>query len=75
MIKGLGRIQNAEKKAMVASRKIKTIAGRLVRDVERKMNDTQLKKHSHQLTLFKKLLLQERNTKNKLYSLPERDVK
>lgn len=63
------------KKAMVASRKIKTIAGRLVRDVERKMNDKQLKKYSYQLSLFKKLLLQERNTKNKLYSLHEPDVK
>lgn len=64
-----------KKKAMVAARKIKTIAGRLVRDVERKMNDEQLKKYSHQLALFKKLLLQERNTKNKIYSLHEPDVK
>lgn len=64
-----------KKKAMIAARKIKTIAGRLVRDIERKMNDQQLIKYSDQLLLFKKLLLQERNTKNKLYSLHEPDVK
>jgi len=44
------------KKANAAARKIKTIAGRVVRDIERKMNDKQLQNHAHELTIFKLIL-------------------
>lgn len=63
------------KKANAAARKIKTIAGRVVRDVERKMNDEQLQKHAHELTIFKLILGQQKNSKNKIYSIHEPHTK
>ena len=64
-----------KKKASAAARKIKTIAGRLVRDLERKLNDEQLAYHHRKLELFKLILKQERKTKNKIYSIHEPNVK
>jgi len=63
------------KKANAAARKIKTIAGRVVRDIERKMNDEQLQKHAHELTIFKLILGQQKNSKNKIYSIHEPHTK
>jgi transposase, IS5 family len=63
------------KKARAAARKIKTIAGRVVRDIENKMTIEQKSYYSKQLEIFKKVLAQERYTKNKIYSLHEPDVK
>jgi len=63
------------KKANAAARKIKTIAGRVVRDVERKMNDEQLQNHAHELTIFKLILGQQKNSKNKIYSIHEPHTK
>lgn len=59
------------KKANAAKRKLKTIAGRLVRELERKLPDQQNKEI---LALFKRVLAQEKNSKNKVYSLHEPDV-
>jgi len=59
-------------KARKADRKIKTIAGRLVRELERKLpaaND-----YINDLELFKKVLLQKRNDQQKIYSLHEPHV-
>lgn len=56
------------KKANAAKRKLKTIAGRLVRELERKLPDGVC---ADELGIFKKVLLQERNSKNKIYSLHE----
>lgn len=64
-----------KKKALSAARKIKTIAGRLVRDIERKMTEEQAKKYQKELLIFKRVLKQERNSKDKIYSLHEPDVK
>ena len=44
------------KKANSAARKIKTIAGRIVRDIERKMNDDQLLKYASDLNIFNLIL-------------------
>jgi IS5 family transposase len=60
-----------KKKAIAAQRKLKTIAGRLVRELERKLPDGGFSK---QLGLFKKVLTQERNSKDKVYSLHEPEV-
>jgi IS5 family transposase len=60
------------KKANSAKRKLKTIAGRLVRELDRK-----LPIDSHQrasLIIFRKVLDQTRNSKNKIYSLHEPEV-
>jgi IS5 family transposase len=62
------------KKANAAARKIKIIAGRLVRDLERKMTGEQLIKYEHDLLLFHRVLNQQQKDSNKIYSLHEPDV-
>lgn len=62
------------KKARAAARKIKTIAGRVVRDLERKLNDEQMKRYLQNLLIFNQVLSQERNSQNKIYSLHEPEV-
>jgi transposase, IS5 family len=59
------------KNALAAQRKLKTIAGRLVRELERKLPDGA---YRAQLELFKKVLAQEKHTKHKIYSLHEPEV-
>jgi IS5 family transposase len=59
------------KKARKADKKIKTIAGRLVREVERKLPAGL---HADELALFKKVLSQKRGDTNKIYSLHEPHV-
>ena len=59
-------------KARKADRKIKTIAGRLVRELER--NLTPGSQYQNKLDLFKKVLAQKRNDTNKIYSLHEPEV-
>jgi IS5 family transposase len=56
-------------KARKADRKIKTIAGRLVRELERNLPADS--KHHTDVALFKKVLLQKRNDSAKTYSLHE----
>jgi len=63
------------KKANSAARKIKTIAARVVRDIERKMNDEQLQRYAPDLIIFKLKLKEQKNTKNKIYSLHEPHTK
>ncbi|NCB83665.1 MAG: IS5 family transposase [Bacteroidia bacterium] len=60
-------------KAKKADRKVKTIAGRLVRDVERKLGKMALD-YQAALELFKRVLAQKRNDKDKIYSLHEPEV-
>lgn len=64
-----------KKKAIAAARKIKTIAGRLLRDLERKMTDDQLAFYGRKLEIFHQILNQQINTKNKIYSIHEPHVK
>lgn len=59
------------KKARAAKRKLKTIAGRLVRELERKLPKGD---YTKELELYKKVLAQEQNSKNKIYSLHEPQV-
>lgn len=58
-----------KKKAKAASRKIKTIAGRLLRELERKLTDSQSAKYEQEIALYWKVLKQKRSDKNKIYSL------
>ena len=55
-------------RARKADRKIKTIAGRLVRDLERKLAPSL---HQDMLTLFTKVLAQKKSDSHKIYSLHE----
>ena len=59
------------KKANAAKRKLKTIAGRLVRELERKLPEGN---YAKELALYKRVLAQEKNSKNKIYSLHEPEV-
>ncbi|WP_414703169.1 IS5 family transposase [Proteiniphilum sp. UBA5384] len=60
------------KKARSANRKVKTIAGRLVRELERKLAEGH--PYGHLLSLYDKVLKQNKNSKNKIYSLHEPQV-
>jgi IS5 family transposase len=64
-----------KKKAMAAARKIKVIAGRVVRDLERKMNPEQLARYEQEFLLYHRIINQERTDSNKIYSLHEPEVK
>lgn len=57
------------KKARAAQKKLKTIAGRLIRELERLLTEEALEKYSQELGLFYKTLNQKKNDKNKIYSL------
>jgi len=63
-----GHHPKRRKKANAAKRKLKTIAGRLVRELERNLTDS---RYSSQLAIFNQVLHQEKNSKNKIYSLHE----
>ena len=64
-----------KKKAMAAARKIKVIAGRVVRDLERKMTPEPLARYEQELLLYHRVIKQERADSDKIYSLHEPDVK
>ena len=59
------------KKASAAKRKLRTIAGRLVRELDRLLPKGE---YAAELDLYRQVLEQERNSKNKIYSLHEPDV-
>jgi len=61
-----------QSKARKADRKIKTIAGRLVRELERNLPAES--SYQTDIVLFKKVLAQKRNDSNKIYSLHEPEV-
>jgi IS5 family transposase len=64
------------KKANAAARKLKTIAGRLVRDVERGLDDIdRLICYDERLWLYYRVLGQKRDDNNKLYSFHAPEVK
>ncbi len=60
-----------KKAARKADRKVKTIAGRLVRELGRKLPSGE---HTNTLTFFNKVLSQKREDTNKVYSLHEPHV-
>lgn len=62
------------KKAYKAAKKIKTIAGRLVRELERKLPENVKYLHNNELEMFKKVLNQKKDDKDKIYSLHEPQV-
>ena len=57
------------KKAKKSIKKLKTIAGRQIRELERKLSESILSKVQVELDVYKKVLLQKRGDKNKIYSL------
>ena len=68
------RIPRRAKQGNKAVRKLKTIAGRLLRDIMRKMSQEQLELHCKNLEICQKILDQKRKDKNKIYSFHEPEV-
>jgi IS5 family transposase len=69
-----GHHPKQKKIAKKAVRKLKTIAGRLVRELMRKLEPSILNGYKNKLELFQKVLNQNQNDKNKIYSLHEEGV-
>jgi transposase, IS5 family len=61
--------------ARKAEKRLLTVAGRILRDLERKLDAAgQLGEHTREMELFKRVLAQKRKDKNKVYSLHEPTV-
>ncbi len=63
-----------KKIAIKAQKHLKTIAGRLVRELNKKLRVEQLKKYEDLLKLFERVLNQKKESKNKIYSLHETGI-
>jgi transposase, IS5 family len=81
VVKHLGNLQrfkgrkNGAKIARKANKKIQIIAGRLVREIARKLPLVRLGHYLPDLKLYQRVLSQKRGDSNKIYSLHEPDVK
>ena len=80
-LKKLSRLQRFKKRkngykiARKANKRVKTIAGRVLRDLERKLLPSAITAHGSTIALYKKVLAQQKGSSNKVYSLHEPDVK
>lgn len=61
-------------KAAKAKRKLHTIAGRLVRELERKLPEDRIPIYRNRLAIYRKVLAQKKQDSNKIYSLHETEV-
>lgn len=66
-----GHHPKRRKKATMARKKLRTIGKRVVRELERKLPGEILKRYETEFSNYKKALSQERNSKDKIYSLHE----
>lgn len=69
-----GTSKDASKRRRKAQKTLKTIAGRVLRELERKLSKEALLKYQDKLDIFKQFLAQEKHSKNKIYSLHEPEV-
>jgi transposase, IS5 family len=63
-----------KKKALAARRRIKVIAGKVFRDLVRKMTEAQRMKYAKKFSIFNRALTQNKNSKDKVYSLHQPQV-
>lgn len=68
------RQKGIEQKRRAALKRLRTIAGRLMREVESKLPDSLREYYAPYLLFFKDLLRQKRSDKNKFYSIHEPQV-
>ena len=68
------RSSKGKAKARKSAKKLKTIAGRLTRELRRILSKEILQKYEEELRLFEKILTQKKSDKNKIYSLHEPSV-
>lgn len=66
-----GHHPKRRKKAVAARKKLRTVGKRLVRELERKLPDAMRRKYEEEFERYKKVLTQERHSKDKIYSLHE----
>ena len=64
-----GKHPRRYKEAKKGRKKLRTIAGRLVRELERNFTDEQADNYQQQLHIFKRIITQKRKDKNKIYSI------
>jgi len=62
------------KKAEKAKRKLKTIAGRLVREIQRKLPAERLLTYQGKINIYEKVLSQQQHDQHKIYSLHQPQV-
>lgn len=75
IVQRLRKNKGGDVKARKASKKVKTIAGRLVREIERKLSPQTLQHYINDLSLYNKILMQKKSDSNKIYSIHEPHVK
>ena len=68
------RTKEGLRKRKAAIKRLKTIAGRLIRDVQSKLTAEELGNYGDALLFFKEILAQQRMDKDKVYSVHEPDV-
>ncbi len=66
-----GHHPKRKKKATMARKKLRTLGRRVVRELERKLPEHLQKQYETEFYNYKKVLIQERNSKDKIYSLHE----
>lgn len=66
-----GHHPKRKKKAVAARKKLRTIGNRVIRELERKLPESILKQYESEFVKYKKVLSQERKSKDKIYSLHE----
>ena len=71
IVQRLKRTKGGADQARKASKKVKTIAGRLVRELGRKLTPQAINKYGSDLALFSRVLAQKRADSDKIYSLHE----
>lgn len=70
----LPKLRLKRMKMVKKAKKMRTIAGALIRDLRRKLPARTLKRYQKQLDLFERVRNQKRSDKDKVYSLHEPDV-
>lgn len=66
-----GHHPRRKKRATMARKKLRTIGNRVVRELEIKLSEELKKQYEGEFDNYKKVLSQERNSKDKIYSLHE----
>ena len=62
-------------RAKAAARRIKVIAGKVYRDLDRKLDDNQKERYTKLFKVFDAVLTQQKDSKNKIYSIHQPHVK
>lgn len=64
-----GKHPKRRKKAVAAQKKLRTLAGRLIRELERQLPHAIFQRYAQELELYQQVINQKRTDKNKTYSL------